>query len=243
MAVSHICLSCGLDLARVRAVTEPQYGLPVVVCPECSTGVVRRKDVLTARWREAVRTAAAVRAILSRILSGALLMGASVGAVFLLEAGGDSQGRSILEMPGVLLRGDSSWTSDDGWAWVVIFFMAWAGVEAAVGILLSVGLAHWRPRALPWVVWASGLVLLLSLNPATFPVRAAMGWALGDPVAYDGPGWAVWADRIVVGLGAMAAAPLGVPLGWGLAWIGGQMRLLKFRVRRRRHRRERGFGG
>ena len=42
MAISHVCLSCGLDLARVRALLEPHYALPVVVCPDCGWATVRR---------------------------------------------------------------------------------------------------------------------------------------------------------------------------------------------------------
>ncbi len=43
MAISHVCLSCGLDLARVRARLEPRYALPIVVCPDCGWAAVRRK--------------------------------------------------------------------------------------------------------------------------------------------------------------------------------------------------------
>lgn len=243
MAVSHICLSCGLDLARVRAVTEPHYGLPLVVCPECSVATVRRKEAVTAAWRRTLRTAAAIRAMVLRLAAGAVLMGASVGIVFFLELEAESDRGFIMEVPGALLTGNSRWTSDEDWPLAVVFFTVWALVQTGVGILLSGGLAHWRPRALPWVVWAAVLVLMLSLNPATYPLRAAMAWALRDPVFYHGPGLGDWAGRIAVGLIAMAAAPIGIPAGWGLVWLSRLAGRFKFRARRRLRRRERGFGG
>jgi len=243
MAVSHICLSCGMDLARVRAAREPHYDLPLVVCPECSAAVVRRKEVVTAAWRRALRAAAAVRAMLLRLILSALLMGASVGLVFFLELEAESDRGFIMEVPGDLLTGNSRWNSGEDWSFAAAFFMAWALVQTGVGILLSVGLAHWRPRVLPWVVWAAMLVLMLSLNPATYPARAAMGLALRDPVFYHGPGLGDWAGRIAVGLLAMAAAPIGIPAGWGLVWLGRHAGRFKFRGRRRLRRRERGFGG
>lgn len=222
---------------------EPHYGFPLVVCPECSRSTVRRPEALTAQWREGARIFAAVRTVVLRILAGAILMGASVGIVFMLEGEAESRRLSILGMPAVMFGRDAGWFETDDWAWAVIFLLAWAGVQAGVGVLLSVGLAHWRPRVLPWVVWGALLVLCLSLVPATYPLRAALGWMLSDPLAYDGPRLDVWSGRIVVGLAAMAAAPTGIVFGWGLVWLGEQVRRLKFRVRRRRHGRERGFGG
>jgi hypothetical protein len=36
VAISHVCMGCGLDLARVRAAPDPHYGLPLVTCPRCA---------------------------------------------------------------------------------------------------------------------------------------------------------------------------------------------------------------
>jgi hypothetical protein len=242
VAVSHICTSCGLDLARLRAAVEPHYGLPLVVCPECSTPAIRRREPITARWREGSRIARAFGALLARIVAGIVLMGGSVGVIFMLEEEARQRGRNIVEFPGLLLKGDAGWIARGDWAWVVIFFIAWASLQAGAGVLLIVGLAHWRPGALPWAVWAATLVLCLSLVPATYPVRAAMGWMIADPVAYDGPALGVWLGRVAVGLAAMAGMPLGVILGWGVRAMDGPVRRLRFRAQRRRRGRERGFG-
>ena len=239
MAASHICMSCGLDLARIQAVVDPHYGLPLVACPDCRAVAVRRTHWITARWRQAMRTFAAIRAILVRLLAAAALMGASVGLVLALEAWADERGEtSVGVLPSILL-GDHVRASDDDRIIAGLVVTAWVAVQAGVGVLLSVGLGHWRSRVLAWGGWAAALVLLLSLEAVVYPIVAAMGWVLRDPVAYDGPEMSRLAMRSAVGLGAMLAAPLGVPIGWGLAWAGGCMQRMKLRGRRRRRRVER----
>jgi hypothetical protein len=242
MAESHVCMSCGLDLARIRAVVEPRYGLPVVACPDCRTVVMRRMDPMVAQWRRTMRVFAAVRAMLVRVVAAVVLMSASVGVVLLLEAEANARGRRLFDLP-VLLRRNQLGFSGDDWLGVWLFLASWIGVQAGVGVLLSVGFGHWRPRIFAWGGWAATLVLFLSWPAVVHPFVAATGWALRDPVAYDGPVGGVLVMRATVGLGAMLAAPLGVPLGGGLVWAGAHWRQMKFRARRRRRRMDRGFGG
>lgn len=54
MAIAHVCIQCGLDLARVRPQSrrdDPYYGLPLVICRRCGHSAVRRKHPLQQKWR------------------------------------------------------------------------------------------------------------------------------------------------------------------------------------------------
>jgi len=76
--MSHHCISCGNDLSWIRAVPDPHYGLPVVVCPACDVACTRRKPpIFTAirRFKAARRTAVT---LLAQFLTLALLAGMSV---------------------------------------------------------------------------------------------------------------------------------------------------------------------
>ena len=43
MPRSHLCVSCGWDLAKIRATPDPAYGLLIVACPRCDTHAVKRR--------------------------------------------------------------------------------------------------------------------------------------------------------------------------------------------------------
>lgn len=77
MPKSHICPSCLVELARIRAVPDPHYGLPVVVCPGCKTACVRTKHPDRVFWRSYHRTNIAIRLAIGKLLvtliSGLLL--------------------------------------------------------------------------------------------------------------------------------------------------------------------------
>jgi hypothetical protein len=241
MAISHICMSCGLDLARLHPRPDPHYGLPIVVCPRCATAVVRRAHPLVVRWREARRLRGAMRAMGLRAAVGAALMAASVGMVFLVEAGAKDLGVSAFELPRLIFLGRDGAHRLPEEAPVMggVLLGLWVLLQIGVGVLLSAGLRHWG-RAIAWGVWAGLLVLMLSLVPASYPVRAAMGLALDDPIVYDGPAWGLWAERVTIGLGALLVSPAGIPVGAGLRLAREPLRRWKFRFSRRMLRRARG---
>ncbi len=73
MAISHLCLGCGFDLARVRTRPDPHYALPLVVCPDCGDAAVRRVHPLQLGWRAFLRVPASIIALVIQLglLSGA----------------------------------------------------------------------------------------------------------------------------------------------------------------------------
>lgn len=238
MGASHICLACGTDLARVRPAVEPRYGLAAVTCRGCG-GVAVRLQPSMSGWRRGLRVYIALRAIVLRMAVGAALMCFSVAAVMGLEYAAEQRGRTTLDLR-LLLGGDERYSEWDRFG-ALLLMGVWVGVQLAVGVFLTAGLAHWRPRRLPWVAWAGVLAMLLSLEPLLFPARAAMGWALGDPVRYEGPTMLAWGLRLAMGLGAMVFSLPGVPLSGVFVLAAEAGRRRRFRRRRRRQRRERGY--
>jgi hypothetical protein len=63
--ISHTCPSCARELARVRAVPDPVYALPVVTCPRCAYACVRTKHPDLLFWRAFRRRARAARDLMS----------------------------------------------------------------------------------------------------------------------------------------------------------------------------------
>jgi hypothetical protein len=82
MPISHICPTCLTEFARVRAVPDPHYGLPVVVCPGCNKGVVRVRHPDRAYWREMRRLRKSLQRLWLTLLFTALSTGAVIGMCF-----------------------------------------------------------------------------------------------------------------------------------------------------------------
>ena len=70
---SHICPSCLMELSTVRALADPHYGLPVVVCPRCSLACVRTKHPDQAFWQRFRRRWGALRLIFAKVLATTLM--------------------------------------------------------------------------------------------------------------------------------------------------------------------------
>lgn len=82
MPRSHICPSCLTELARIRAVPDPHYGLPIVVCPGCSNTSVRTRHPDLEFWRGVRRVHFAFRTVFAKVL---LMTFLSVILVFLTK--------------------------------------------------------------------------------------------------------------------------------------------------------------
>ncbi|MDF1809030.1 MAG: hypothetical protein P1U42_04975 [Phycisphaerales bacterium] len=84
MPKSHICPTCLVELARIRAVPDPHYGLPVVVCPGCNAACVRTKHPDREFWRQYLRTNIAIRLVIGKfamtLIMGLILWGFVVWA-------------------------------------------------------------------------------------------------------------------------------------------------------------------
>lgn len=68
VAKSHICPSCLTELARIRAVPDQHYGLPIVVCPGCSKATVRTRHPDIEYWRGVRRFQWAMRNLLAKLV-------------------------------------------------------------------------------------------------------------------------------------------------------------------------------
>jgi hypothetical protein len=66
MAIAHVCLGCGYDLARVRPQREPHYRLPLIACPRCGTHCVRVDHPILVRWRNAKRVLLSLAVLLAQ---------------------------------------------------------------------------------------------------------------------------------------------------------------------------------
>jgi hypothetical protein len=217
MPISHPCVSCGSDLAAVRARTEPHYGLPLVTCPACGDVFVRRPHPLSCRWRSILRGGGTLIVL-------ALQLAAVAGAVSLIASIcigiGDDVARGRLA--GVPRR-----------ELVVVSFVAFIVVPIALGAWLTGGLHHWR-RPVAWGVFTAVLAAVCSadviVGPAALEVLNAAG--VTDFVRPYRP------DRFVVRLAllgvVMVVALGGIPLG---RWLRTLVRATHVSVRRRGRRR------
>ena len=143
MAISHVCLSCGLDLARVRALLESHYALPVVVCPDCGWAAVRRKHK---GWRSLYHLLVSLLTLIAQL--GMLAAGLG-GLVFI-----------SIEMGEVLADGTFGAVPGNE----VIFRLAiCAAFAVALGTWLTAGFGHVR-RTTTWLVFCSLGVVLVSLG-------------------------------------------------------------------------------
>lgn len=213
--MSHICLSCGRDLARVRALVEPHYGLPVVVCPDCGRAVVRRRAPIIVRWRQFRRLRRSVLGLAWRVGVLAAALGATVPVILNLASdlfrGGLRGPVGIFKaMIGLDLAGRRvlvSWFESNQYEIV--------GVLAAslmVGVALRLALSHLgRGNAL--IVWIVLLTLCLSLDPFWEMIGA---WVMGveDKASVDlFPPVREWLLRLMIATLTVGVSAVGLPIG------------------------------
>ena len=140
MAISHVCLSCGLDLARVRARLEPRYALPIVVCPDCGHTAVRRKP---RAWRSFRRLMVSLLALAAQL---AMVVAGLAGLLAVSDELGDAIARGSF---GGLPRDE-----------IIFRLSVYAAFAVALGAWLTAGFSHAR-RTTTWLVfYGSGIVLI-----------------------------------------------------------------------------------
>ena len=204
MRSSHLCSSCGYDLAWHRAVREPIYGLAVVRCPECGRVSVRERHPTVRRWRQTIWVLTAVRALIAQaLMAAALLLWSSFACVWLAMTVEDDGWWAVVD-PSASIRGYDFGGLNAG-------TISFVGISMVAGLWLTVGLAHWR-RWAAWGTWGGLLAVVLSLDVVTVPGI----WNLIRPlVEHSGSlpvnGEAYLLRFVAVGL-MMTIAVAGVPL-------------------------------
>lgn len=227
MAIAHVCLGCGFDLARVRAVREPHYGWPLVRCPHCETCSVRRRHPLQRGWRSLLR--------LDWALSMLLIQIALLGAMLAL---------TWMTAFGLYIALTIHFTDHPvrGLPWIAAITLVVAPL--ITGAWLTAAYSHWKPRWRVWLAWA--LLVLIPLN--VLPIFAMWGtdaWTPIHPVTSNRLSMPelmamVWTEvsqpLIAIFAAMIAISPAGVPLGklWLLCY--GRLRCAQTRRRRRRLR-------
>ena len=211
MAITHICLACGTDLARTRAVLDRAYDFWVVTCPQCRAAAVRKPNAIKRIWFRTLRLDIALSIIVVQIVIGTALLLAARGILDVL-VDALRAGRPLdavrMDLSPVLL------------AAVVLAMLT--------GIWLTAGFSHIKRWRL-WIGWP--IVLLASI--AILP--------MGFVQVFDAKTFFHYVFLFMCTLiPFMLVAALGIPMGHGLLWLHGRFRSARWRYRRRRERRMRG---
>ncbi len=190
MAIAHVCLECGLDLAQHRARIEPHYGLPLVTCSRCGRSEVRRRHPIQRRWRDIRRLTksllvAAAQVVVILLLAGFTIMSANMHAklidprrIMLL----DDIGRAFAAIGLIMLpivtgawlgSALNHWPRKTQWLGWVVFVVA-IGWIAPVAVHRMERVSPDRTPSLDWVDWRNSL--------AIFAIMCIISYA-GLPVA------------------------------------------------------------
>ncbi len=217
--MSHICLDCGWDLARVRAFREPRYGLPLVLCPRCGAAATRRRHPAIMRCRQFWRAIHTAVALVSQL-------GAFSGLCTLLSV-------CCVVIADDLRRGRMPGPTDALSRGLVIGLVLLLCV--GVGAWLTVGLAHWRR----WIAWSSFSIWMVLVVGADVWLAPCAIWLLDQIATVDvrltfRPEF--WFTRMGVLAVLMVAAVAGIPVGSALQRLWKAIRKQRWRARRRRLR-------
>ncbi len=175
MAISHVCLGCGLDLARVRAAPDPHYGLPLVVCPRCGAACVRvHPSRIGWRGTRRVRRATAGLAAQSAIILASAAITTTAAIAMAVER---FNPRAAVEEFIAVVQGEEDLMTTGA----LLVAGALLALGALVGLWLSATLRHMgAPRAiLLWgavvqaMVLATLIVQLATVRAGTHPSHPA----------------------------------------------------------------------
>ncbi|MCH2161107.1 MAG: hypothetical protein MK085_04455 [Phycisphaerales bacterium] len=179
MPIAHPCNQCGLDLAHVRAVKPPSLGLPVVCCPGCGWGIVRRRGRHAVPWMASWRFGiAALRLALAVGILGFSLYLTMIGIRVVLSVPDE-----LPMIPLVLIMG------------MVLGLFA--------GLACSLCLIHIRP-IVAWLLWCGTLSGIITLALLTIVLFLLSSGLTGTPWFTDFPDEP---NQLVYG-GAMIATTL-----------------------------------
>lgn len=226
MAIAHVCLGCGADLARIHVIRDPHYRLPIVICPDCGEACVRRVDPILQRWRAFQPIALALCALFVQVL---IVLSLAPATVLVIDA--------VPDLLPVRISGNVfDLLYDQSFAVMVI------GVTLPVltGVWMTTGLGHWRPwlaRAV-WGLLIAGLLSWDVLRLASETIGNELGIVPGiGAEAHLKLAFYDWILRIVVLFVFLMMTFAGSPLGAVLLKIHARRRSRRWSRRRARLRR------
>ena len=193
MTIAHVCFGCACDLARVRAIRDSRYALPLVLCPGCAKVHVRQTHPFHARWIASLRIGTAITALIFQNVVAVTLICSTLAAI----AGALALGYAA--MIGELTRQT-----------MINLGMSIGAVSSVTGAWLTAGLSHipWWRAWLGWmllVVVLVGLIAAVSLGALGGRVPDLVSWIVGTSVITA-------AACLPLGL-VMVLALAGIPLG------------------------------
>jgi MFS family permease len=238
MSLAHVCLGCGLDLARQRARKEPYYGLSLIVCPRCATASVRRKHPIAVRWRQVRRVDWALSILLVKLLCAlaiAIATGFTIFAAMMLLA----------RWPEIEPEFTAGWRVH---AFELAMAAAWALVilPGIIGTWITAGMSHLTRRQ-AWTGWFAFMSVVIGGIAALIASGSSdeYGGYRFEPGAVENVReFAIaWAAFFSLGMLMLTwivlCAIMGVPIGRVLLWLGSFNQSMRWRRRRRRLRRVR----
>ncbi len=218
MAISHLCLSCGFDLARVRARPDPHYALPLVSCPDCGTAAVRRMHPSLRAWRTVVRLKTSLAVLVFQL---ALLIGFASAVVAVCVLVGEEWVRGELAVSDRLE--------------LIVAILAFGVLPVLLGTWLTAGLSHVK-RLRAWLAFAILALVLISLDCVGEPVARHLLDGCGLSLQQTDFRWDRFGARLVLLAAIMTTAIAGIPPGMLVRAGYRQWRCRSWRARRRRLR-------
>lgn len=193
MTIAHVCCGCACDLAGVRAIRDPHYALPLVLCPGCGKAHVRQTHPFHARWIASLRIGTAVAALIFQNVVALALICSTLAVI-----------------AGALALGYAAIIGELARQALINLGMSVGAVSIVTGAWLTAGLSHiswWRA----WLGWMLLVVVLVGLSAVVLPV--ALAGHVPDVVSWIA-GTSVITAAACVPLGIiMVLALAGIPLG------------------------------
>ena len=226
MALAHVCLDCGLDLARQRPRKEPHYGLLLITCPRCAAPSVRRRHPIAVGWRQFRRIDWAVSILVIKLLVAVAIAGAT-GFTILL---------AMLMM--------INWPPPHNQEFIVRAFLAWALLVLPIitGAWITAGLHHLTRRR-AWLGWCA--VLSIGVLAVAALLASGSEHKHFEPGTVEGVRSFAYFLVVFFALGMsmqgaiLVCAAMGVPVGRLLLKLASFNRKLRWRRRRRNLRKAR----
>lgn len=245
MRISHVCLQCGEDLTRCRALLDSHYALPIVTCPKCGYAVVRRRHPVIERLNSGVGVAGAIVALLVQ----AVLFAGVVAALVVLNTavtyfGSDTSPfvdafRSTMRrIPDANPR-EVFWRV---WGEPISVALGWFAVAVLGGALLTMTMRHHASHR-RWLGW--GVALFAGQGLLLLLVQAIERTVPSDLTRPDFMTFVLERGAVLtlsMILVAIVVSTIGIPVGWGLLKLVGLSGRGFRRIRRRAYRNRRRIG-